>query len=304
MGDILPISPNDDVTAKYVITEVDIQTVITEEIYVTPTDVNDEAKNVVDETLEPSQPTIDVPATQTKPRTSSLTKQCTAVNDTCPICGHQATKTESIKCNGCNSLVHYPCTKLPPYMLYTHIKKKTKKYECEECTGTIEGILFTEETDPPVAAAAYNVTTEAARPTQLITDTDERIVRLEDKIDLMSTTLKKFDLVKMAENLATVTKQLTLSQNERNETINKIRAFEKETSKKVEVNDERDGTIDDLRGRLSRMEEEKEQMGRKICELADKYTNIYCKWEADQTRLTVLDKQVSETYGHEQTTSR
>ena len=55
MGDIPPISPNDDVTAKYVITEVDIQTVITEEIYVTPTDVNDEAKNVVDETLEPSQ---------------------------------------------------------------------------------------------------------------------------------------------------------------------------------------------------------------------------------------------------------
>ena len=44
-------------------------------------------------------------------------------------------KLTALQCHKCNGYVHFACTHLPPYMLYT-LSQTTKKYACEACVNT------------------------------------------------------------------------------------------------------------------------------------------------------------------------
>ena len=56
--------------------------------------------------------------------------------NTCPICNFRAVKKRNasvLKCHGgCNRLIQYHCSRLPPYMLFV-FSKGSKKYICEIC---------------------------------------------------------------------------------------------------------------------------------------------------------------------------
>ena len=67
------------------------------------------------------------------------------LNSRCTACGYQATKGKRknscvLSCCKCAGLVHFPCSKLPPYMLY-NLSNTSKRYTCEVCV-----VNFLEET--------------------------------------------------------------------------------------------------------------------------------------------------------------
>ena len=87
---------------------------------------------------------------------------------------------QTIKCNICNHVIHYKCSLLPKYVLYTYTKKKTKKFDCQVCTNVPDDFecetgIYTESS---TAAKRYYI------PTIKVTDEDG--VELEPQIDIPS----------------------------------------------------------------------------------------------------------------------
>ena len=72
---------------------------------------------------------------------SNTTSQLNSIISQCRICKHAATKKRGVlTCQKCTSLIHFQCTRLPPYLLYT-LSTSTKKYVCEECAATPDEFL-------------------------------------------------------------------------------------------------------------------------------------------------------------------
>ena len=146
------------------------------------------------------------------------------VVETCPICGQHASKQESIKCSTCNSLVHNSCTQLPIYMIHTFNRKKTKKFECEQCTEKVEGISFAEkqQTSARIGENVANHTPEGIVPCP----TQSRFSDLEEKVERMYLSLEKFDFVGLSENIDHIFNKLSNSQQNANECLNRLKKLE------------------------------------------------------------------------------
>ena len=60
---------------------------------------------------------------------------------TCGFCKYEATKGRgTLKCTSCLQLIHFECTQLPPYMVYT-LSSTKRQYTCAECANPTEEFL-------------------------------------------------------------------------------------------------------------------------------------------------------------------
>ena len=138
----------------------------------------------------------------------------------CSVCRKDTSRSKQvIKCTTCNHAVHYSCSRLPKYVLYTFTKKKTKRFDCETCTKVptdfqheddvnhhpmtvqpevIPTIIVTDENGdnlvhenvPPKGSEMDH----AQRPEVGASLDDRRIAQLNDLFE-------KYDFCTMAENL-------------------------------------------------------------------------------------------------------
>ena len=147
---------------------------------------------------------------------------------TCPICQEEAVKEKKkndvdvLKCSSCSHLVHFTCTNLPPYMLYS-LSTSTKKYTCEVCTTTPESFLTGIVTN--ICNVSKRETTTPAFNAEPIVD--KRYDILENKINDLSVVLEKFDLHNMADNLSQLGNKLELTTNNMTANIKAINQLKK-----------------------------------------------------------------------------
>ena len=79
-----------------------------------------------------SQPTME---------TKHSTKRTLQKRLECGSCQQNIEKgRHSIKCHTCSGLIHFECTRLPPYILYS-LSTSKRQYICEDCTSTPEEFL-------------------------------------------------------------------------------------------------------------------------------------------------------------------
>ena len=118
------------------------------------------------------------------------TKEIPLIIMACGSCKREAIKGRgTLKCSNCTRLVHFECTRLPPYMIFTLTSSK-KQYICEECASPSEAflrsildgsIVGTNSDATPVVSAAYTETDLT------ICSKIEEIYSYIDKYDLPST---------------------------------------------------------------------------------------------------------------------
>ena len=163
---------------------------------------------------------VDPDNTLSSSQLSSSAKQATIF--ICRICNKDSSNDRrTIKCNNCNHAIHYPCSRLPRYVLATHLKKKSKKFDCEVCTSLPEDFEYNLDSyvspsgskKTPMEIPTIRLTDEngmelpwecdsTPEPTpESTSDTEVGASQEERKIVELNQLFEKYDFVTMAENL-------------------------------------------------------------------------------------------------------
>ena len=124
------------------------------------------------------------------------------INDIiCSICKNKATKKQkTLSCHNCGGLVHFQCSSLPPYMVYT-LSTSTKRFVCEKCVDIPENFMEKKRTDH------INANTER-----------------QDNIQIL---LEKYDFQNIAENLLQLCNKMEATSRQMNENIGSMRKQQK-----------------------------------------------------------------------------
>lgn len=118
----------------------------------------------------------------------------------CGVCNYPAVVTKkkssrsTLCCNHCSRPVHFACSKLPPYMIYSLVST-AKKYACEQCVGTPQDFLKN-----MIADDLINITTTPATTTKEPICTEP----LEQRCLELCDTLTKYDIPKVADTMQTI----------------------------------------------------------------------------------------------------
>ena len=136
-------------------------------------------------------------------------------NSPCTACGlsieYQVNKRRKdstvLSCHKCNGYVHFGCTNLPPYMLYS-LSQTAKRYACEACVDTpalfIEEINNNNNVDEP-----YNTSEEKRKSTSKCDNNKYNHCEfLEQQIKNATVLFEKYDFQGIAENLLTLGSQM------------------------------------------------------------------------------------------------
>ena len=128
----------------------------------------------------------------------------------CRICSYEATLTKKknsrivLSCHVCNELVHFHCSKLPIYILYT-LSTTSKRYVCEICADPPENFLQNIIMDNIVGLGTNGndfLPTNAHTPDVAATDTNHgRLTMLEEKIDKLSEIIEKYNIPRVADSV-------------------------------------------------------------------------------------------------------
>ena len=173
------------------------------------------AKTVIPKSPTPPPPPPPAPVTKPK-RTSEVTTQTP-----CPICHAEAIKRKNavdvLKCGTCNNFVHFACTNLPPYVLFS-LSSTNKKYTCEVCT----------ETPEPFLTNIINNVCVASSASQHSPIVDNRIDILENKVNNIMVALDKFDLQTLTDNLNTLGTKMETTNNNLTGNVRAIQQLKKE----------------------------------------------------------------------------
>ena len=123
----------------------------------------------------------------------------------CKICNLDAfQKRQVLKCDKCKCLVHFQCTQLPIYMLYT-LSASTKKYVCEGCAEIPENFIINN-----VSPSENNKNT---------TNTTEFINPLEMKLNDLCDIMRKYDFPGIADKIQNVYSNLEKMNNNLKENV-------------------------------------------------------------------------------------
>ena len=207
---------NKDAEKSEIVTIHDVEITVLEEVFITHDGVDEIPEgNTKNDTVPP--PKIETDAD---------------VNSTCPVCDNRAVKKQNtIKCNGCDRYVHYHCSRLPPYMLYSHERKPTKKFDCEVCVQTPEHFL-TKIINENIASSIHDITPTVNPPVVQVVG-NEKFADLERKVNEFSELMVKFDLATIANNLLLVGGELTKTQNNLKESMSVMQKMTQQTPTNV-----------------------------------------------------------------------
>ena len=141
-------------------------------------------------------------------------------SSTCTVCGYLAVyakkrnEKSALCCYECNRLVHFPCSKLPAYMLYK-LTTSAKRYVCEACVNT--PTLFLQNL---IRGDINNTDDNTCKERSLnITEDEGRYERLECKVNNLCTILEKYDIPRVADNVQAVYENLTKLNNNFHENV-------------------------------------------------------------------------------------
>ena len=129
----------------------------------------------------------------------------------CKICSYHAVKKRNVLiCHKCNGLIHFHCTNLPPYMIFT-LSTSTKKYVCEICADTPEKFLESiMKVDMISDSIMVNKYTEAQKT---------GYENLEYRVNQIDVMLEKYDMAAIAENLLDLGRLLEKAKNNMHENV-------------------------------------------------------------------------------------
>ena len=182
------------------------------------------------------------------------------LSSSCKICGLHAIKKRSgrsvLSCFECNQLVHFQCTKLPPYMLF-NLSTTSKRFICEICAET------------PVDSLKNLINDDIKDIGSLTGDTNPVIYdkvqvvneRLETRVNNLCEIVEKYDLPKIADKIQIVYENIGKLNNDFKENITLLSKsksqFEKDIKdlKEINVNEKNNG---DLRFKEQLEDKEKE----------------------------------------------
>jgi hypothetical protein len=125
----------------------------------------------------------------------------------CKVCGNTATiakkKNERnvLGCHECSGLIHFSCTRAPPYILYSY-STTGKRFTCETCANVPAS--FTQHTP------AIEVPTSRTVPEP----EEKRMDIIEGKIDSIMDLLQKYDIPSIADVVQSASVNLTKLGNE------------------------------------------------------------------------------------------
>ena len=182
------------------------------------------------QTTQPSQPLLLVTSAPSKVEKSRRNSE---VASRCPICQNDAVKKKNtvLKCSTCSNLVHFPCSNLPAYMLYS-LSSSQKKYVCEVCTATPEPFLTSIVTD---ICNSTEVKNNLVAPLPVPPVIDNRYDIMENKMNSLSVILEKFDLQSLAENLNQLGNKLETTSNNVVASMKEVKQLKKEQSEAVPI---------------------------------------------------------------------
>ncbi len=237
------------------------------------------------------------PPAETKPRRGSEV----ATRSSCPVCHVEAVKKKNaldvLKCGTCNNFVHFACTNLPPYMLYS-LSSSNKKYTCEGCAETPEPFLTS------IVTKICNASEISKSPTS-----DNRIDILEHKVSSIMVSLEKFDLQTLTDNLNTLGTKMETTNNNMTGNVRAIQQLKKDQAASVTdvkpCNGERhiSGELEQLRMDLEVLKKDLAashssnelliasvtERDKALASLRDKFDKNVLKLNEQNRRLTLMD---------------
>ncbi len=155
----------------------------------------------------------------------------------CPVCEKDSVKKKNaidvLKCSVCANYVHFSCTDLPAYMLFS-LSSSSKKYTCSLCTKTPEhfltGIVSGICRQPNNNSDSINTNNNSSnnnnsKDTNIL---DERYHTIENKINSLSVILEKFDLQNVVENLTNLGNKLEKTNGDMTAGVKEVNQMKKE----------------------------------------------------------------------------
>ena len=181
----------------------------------------------------PPQPTSisEVPASiptheESQPPLPKVARRSSEVanRSVCPVCQGEAVKKKNVlKCSLCTKFVHFACTNLPPYMLYS-LSTTAKKFTCEECVATPEHFLTDIVTNICRVSDGDRPIQQSPAPPAV----DNRYDILESKVNALSVVLEKFDMQSLTDNLTQLGGKLECTNNNMAANVKAIDKVKKE----------------------------------------------------------------------------
>ena len=114
-------------------------------------------------------------------------------NSLCKICKYVAKKKRGnigvLSCHKCNELVHFHCSRLPPYMIY-NLSTTSKKYACEICAEAPKTFLL---------KIIENVGKQNDNVEEIKADCVYE--RIEKKVDSLYELIEKYDIPSVADRV-------------------------------------------------------------------------------------------------------
>ena len=246
--------------------------------------------------------------------TAKQTNRQSITSTSCNVCGFIAVKKEKrvLLCHNCNGLVHFHCTRLPPYMIYT-FSTSSKRYVCEACADT--PIPFLEEMIQ-VGLHSYE------KPEKNDIRSEHNGDNRDYKENEMAVIFEKYDFEAIAKNLLELGNTLRKTNENMVENIGTLKADKKkernteamtnnqkkekeeldklETSMKIlEAENNHLKTLNDAYHQervilRKTYQEQIQKLENKIEELTNKCTDIYGKWEAGHLANEIISKQLDD----------
>ena len=169
----------------------------------------------------------------------------------CMVCNYAAiNKKNAISCQKCKLLVHYCCSKLPPYMLYTYTKTQ-KRYDCQVCAATPDDFL-----GELIIADKMCITNDEQRFNKL--ESCDNSILLETRVSQLCDLVDKYDLRSIADKVQSVYTNLEKANNRFTENVallNRAQTKLEEFDTHFEIGP-RNTNISELEGRLKANNEE------------------------------------------------
>ncbi len=185
----------------------------------------EEASSLMTQPLQPASQVSSSSKSEKSRRSSEVVSRC-------PVCHNEAVKKKNtagvLKCSTCSNFVHFPCSSLPAYMLYS-LSNSNKKYVCEVCTATPEPFLTN------IVTNICNTTEKKNESTPIPAPLDNRYDVLENKVNSLSVILEKFDLQALAENLTRLGNKLETTSNNVTATMKEAKQLKKEQPETVPI---------------------------------------------------------------------
>ena len=151
------------------------------------------------------------------------------IASTCKICSHPATYTRkragrtALACHECSEVVHYPCSRLPAYMLYNLINT-TKRYVCETCSATPENFLkdLISEDIKGIENSPLPVRESTEQVRQPNSSNDDRLICIEKKLQDVCDALEKYNIAAIADRIQSMFSNMKKVNNEFESNINTL----------------------------------------------------------------------------------